>query len=200
MFRWPQLYRKLCSERSPLSDKLLDLVNRLEERTLEIIDYIADTTCAAEREILVEGKQSFSVPVPGFENEFVLRFRKPPYPTDTLANDGEESPLFRTGEEYRKFDDLYWKVFKNQVIPDMINVLAVNTDSKTHDSWPLRTCMHHLNDLARSNDIEKTKQLSGVLFRGTWSAPNVEPNVLWCDEEAYCPIPEHIRVALRGMD
>ena len=23
MFRWPQLYRKLCSERSPLSDKLL---------------------------------------------------------------------------------------------------------------------------------------------------------------------------------
>jgi hypothetical protein len=24
VFRWPQLYRKLCSERSPLSDKLLD--------------------------------------------------------------------------------------------------------------------------------------------------------------------------------
>jgi hypothetical protein len=179
-------------------DTSLDLVRRLEDRTSEVIDYIVDIISTADREILVEGKQWFSVP--GFGNEFVLRFRKPPYPTDTLANDGGESPLFRTGEEYLQFDKWYWKVLKNQVIPDMINVLAVNTDSKTHDSWALRICMHHLNELARRNDIEKTKQLSGLLFRGGWSVPNGEPNVLWCDEEAYCPIPEHIRVALRGID
>jgi hypothetical protein len=180
-------------------DTSLDLIDRLEMKTSEIISYITDTIPVARKAILVEGKPHFSVAVPDFEGELVLRFRQPPYPTTTLADDGGESPIFRTGKEYRKFDELYWKALR-QAIPDMINILAINTNSKTHDSWALRICMHYLNELARRNDIEKAKRLSGVLFRGAWSTAEGAPNVLWCDEEAYHPIPEDIGAVLRRMD
>jgi hypothetical protein len=60
--------------------------------------------------------------------------------------------------------------------------------------------MHYLNELAERNDIAKTKRLSGVLFRGAWSAPNAEPNELWEDTKAECPIPEDISLALRKME
>lgn len=179
-------------------DTSLDPVDRLEEKTSQVIEYITDTIPVAERAILTEGNPRFSIAVPGFENEFVPQFRKPPYSTDVLVNDGGESPIFKTGQEDRKFDDLYWKAL-GQAIPNMINVLAINTDSKTHDSWALRICMHHLNKLVRRNDIKRTKRLSGVLFRGTWLAAGGEPNILWCDEEAYHTIPEDIGLALRRM-
>lgn len=179
-------------------DTSSNLVDRLEEKTLQVIEFVTDTIPVAERAILTEGNPSFSIVVPGFENEFVLQFRKLPYSTDMLVNAGGESPIFRTGKEDLKFDDFYWKAI-NQAIPDMINVLAINTDSKTHDSWALRICMYHLNELVRKNDIESTKRLSGVLFKGAWLSAGVEPNILWCDEEAYHTIPEDIGLALRSM-
>lgn len=181
-------------------DTPLDLVDRLKNETSNIINWIVNAIPAAEKEILVDGKDRYSVPVRGFEGEFELEFRKPPWLTDTLVNDGGEYSIFKTGKEYDKFYDLYWKVFKNQIIPGWINVLVFNTDSKVHDEWALKDCISYLNKLAQRNDIEKTKQLSGVLFRGAWFVPSGEPNVLWYDKQAYCPIPDDIGEALRRMD
>lgn len=179
-------------------DFSLELVDRFEERTLEIVKFIADVIPIAESYILTEGKPDFSITVPNFDNEFLLRFRQPPYSTETLADDGCEAPIFTTGQEYRKFDDLYWNALA-QGIPGMINVLAINTDSKTHDAWALTICMQYLHDLSKENDIEKTKQLSGVLFRGAWLTANSDSNVLWCNEKAHYPIPGMIGHALRQM-
>jgi len=202
-----RLKRQIFIHPSPLAlslkfgdnpDFSLDLVDRLEKRTLEIVKFIINIIPIAEQSILVEGKPDFSKAVPSFENEFELQFRQPPYSTETLANDGGQSPIFKKGDEYRKFYDLYWNTL-DQVIPGMINILTIITDSKTHDSWALTRCMQYLNEVAKGNVIEKTKQLSGVLFRGAWHPTSGDPNILWCDDEAYNPIPENIGQSLRKM-
>jgi len=181
-------------------DNPIEFVNRLEDNTQEIINFIKGTVFDAEKEIIGEGKQIFTILVPKFEEKFLLRFRKSPYLSSTLVSDGGEYPSFKTSEEYLKFDKLYWKVLKNQVISGMINLLVINTDSKSHDSWSLRICMYYLGELARRNVIEKTKLLSGVLFRGAWIPINSTPNILWEDTEAFKPIPVEIGQALMEMN
>ena len=130
------------------------MVDRLEERTSRVIQYITDTIPVAERAILAEGNSRFSIAVPGFEDEFILQFREPLCPTDVLVNDGGESPIFKTGREAGKFKDLYWKAL-DQAPPDTINVLAINTDSKTHGRGALRICIHYLDTLSRRSNIER---------------------------------------------
>ena len=105
--------------------------------------------------------------------------------------------MFKTGKEDDKFGTLYSKACE-QTICNMINVLAINTDSKSHDFCALSKFVH-LNQLVRRSDTARSKWLSGVLLTGGRRAAGSEPNILWCDPKACHTIPEDIRLALRRM-
>jgi len=195
-------------------DTSLDLPDRLKDKTSDIINYIVNTIPAAEKEIPVDGKERY--PVPGFEGELELEFRKPPKkPTsDHTSYYGGSFPIFNTQLEYRKFGDAICESL-GQMRPGMINVLTISTDSSTHDDFDLGKAIASLNELAaQGNDdffikkgfegvddfLEHFKQLSGVLFRGTWVGIANDSNILWCNEEADHQIPEDISKILRRMN
>ena len=86
----------------------------------------------------------------------------------------------------------------------MINILAISTDSTTHDEYALAEEIEEdfKERVARGNVTEQMKKLSGILFRGAFEPLCVDEqhNMLWCNELAYCPIPKDIGEALKRMN
>lgn len=208
-------------EFDPSRDLLERLLERLEDRTSDIINYITSTISEAEKDTSIDGVKRYSVP--GFKGEVELVFSKPSSkPTRTLSYYGVSSyPALRTHREYYKFGDVICEKL-GQMRPSEINVLAVITDSDTHDDFDFGEAIARLNELVELKDdtffkskgfagtddfLEQFKRLGGVFLRGPWGiiptngadTPNY-PNGLWCNEEADRQIPEDICEALRRMD
>jgi hypothetical protein len=174
---------------------LLDLLDRLEDKKSDVIDYIIKTIYAEETNVPVEGMMRY--PVPGFEGEVELRLSKPSGKPTSDHTDfyGGVLPLFITRREWQQFKDLVFPE-RDQRIPDMINLLAINTDSATHDEYALMEEIEQDFEerVARGNVTEQMKKLSGILFRGAWG------DLFWPNKIAYCPTPEDIVRALAEVD
>lgn len=205
-----QVAREVCAIPSTLAvdvniglhvdefNALLDLLNRLESKKADVIGYLVKTIKAEERNIPINGTKGY--PIPSFEDEVELTLRKPSRkPTsDHTTFNGGIFPSFITQKEWEKFKDLIFTK-KKQRIPDMINILAINTDSSTHDIYAFMKEIEEdfTERVARGNVTEQMKKLSGVLFRGAWK----KENVLWLNSRtAYCPIPKNIAETLARMD
>ena len=174
---------------------LLALLDRLEDKKSDLIDYIIKTIHAEETNVPVDGMMQY--PVPSFEGEVELQLRRPSgKPTSEYTGFyGGALPLFITEREWEQFKDLVFPK-RDQRIPGMINLLAINTDSATHDEYALMQEIEQdfKERVARGNVTEQMKKLSGILFRGAWG------NLFWPNNEiAYCPIPEDIVKALEEM-
>jgi len=192
------------------------LVDRLETKTENIVNYITETIIASEEEIPLGGERSYSIP--GFEGVFEVKLRKPPRKTksDHTSYYGGSFPIFITHKEYRKFgDEICDPAHLGQMRPDMVNILAISTDSGTHGDFDFGKALVSLEGLvARGNDeffIRKgfkgsvdfaiqLERLSGILFRSVWSPVGFNPNVLWCNDKAKCLVPNDIVKILQEMD
>lgn len=198
-----------------------DWLNRLEKETPDIIQYIKATSAIhEEKEDIPAGKNSHPHPVPGFEGEVEIVFRKPPQKsTSTLDWYGGEFPVFNTCRDYKKFSD---KIVDSlgQMMPDMINVLVINTSSNTHGYLDFVKAIKKLAEMTASGKddfftqkdflsvddfLNQTGKLSGVLFISAWVPAQVngfgELDKLWLNTEASKSslLPPEIGRALEAM-
>jgi hypothetical protein len=202
-------------------DNPVDWLNRLEKETLNTIEYIKATNAIhEEKEDIPVGEAGLPHPVPGFEGEVEIVFRKPPQKsTRTLDWYGGEFPVFNTQREYRKFGDAI--VYSlGQMVPDMINVLVISTDSNTHGYFDFGEALKSLAEMIASGEdgfftqkgfssiddfLGQAGKLSGVLFRSAWVPLHGngvdEFDTLWHNTEAdrSSLLPPEIGRALEAM-
>jgi hypothetical protein len=191
----------------------VDWLDRLEYATSDIIDYIIETLRKAEGD--VPSGKAVRYPVPCFDGVKVV-LSNPLRPPDHVSYYGVSHTVLSTRREYRDFGDVICDKL-GQMIPGMTNVLAVSTDSATHDAHSLEKAIESLKERARHGDneffkqkglegaddyIEKVTRLSGVLVRSIWAplCAKDERNLLCCNKDAEHSIPEDIRRILRRMD
>jgi hypothetical protein len=191
----------------------VDWLDRLEYATSDIIDYVIQTL-HKEKGNVPSGK-SVRYPVPYLDSSITMALSNPLRPPDHASYYGVSHTVLRTRREYRDFGDVICGKLE-QMVHGMINVLAVSTDSATHDAYSLEEAIESLKERVRCGDddffirkglegaydyVEKIKRLSGVLLRSIWAplCAEEERNLLRCNRDAE-PIPENIRRILRGMD
>ena len=203
-------------------DEPADWLNRLEKETPNIIEYIkAANALHAEKDDILVAEAGFPHSVPGFEGEVEIVFWKPrDKRTRTLDWYGGGFPVFITQCEYRKFSDAILDSLR-QMVPDMINVLAIVTGNNTHDYRDFGKALEFLFErMAHGDDhffIRKRfsgvddvrgqfRILSGVLFRNPY--PPLQGNgfdrfdaLLWRNAEAdeSSLLPSEIGGALEAM-
>lgn len=191
------------------------LLRRMEAGISGIVeDIISKIDMAKDR--MPTGK-TCCFPVSGFEDVLELSLYRP------LAADnrehttsyGHSSPLFFTQKEYRKFgDSVFEKV--GQMIPGMVNIIVITTDSATHDRLDLEDAMSSIEHLIEEeddcyfqkkgfNDADDFRQrlsnVSGVLLISPWEAIDTpeKRNLLWINQNALMPIPEEVKSYLENM-
>lgn len=195
-------------------------LDRLEKETPNIIEYVQEVNAFHQKRQDISADQTgLPHPVPGFEGEIELSFRKPYHKTTHVLDwYGGEFPVFNTGREHKKFGDAITYSL-GQLWPCMINVLAISTASNTHGWLDFGSALESLAKLiADDNDdffaqkgyadangfLDEARKLSGVLFRSAWvSLPTGEfdeRNVVWSNPDADLYIPPEIAKALREMD
>lgn len=193
----------------------IDLLDRLEAQSEDIVGYITTTIVASDKEMPQGSKKDFSVP--GFEEVFKFRLRKPSRkPTsDYTSYDWGMFPDFATHNEYRKFgDEICDPAHLGQMRPDMVNVLAITTDSSTHDAFDLERALTSLEERAANGDdqffihkqftgaedfITQLERLSGIVLAGAFFPVRSGPTVLWCNNKAKHPVPKNIGNLLQAM-
>lgn len=191
------------------------LLDRLESEKGAIIDFIKSTIVQAESEIPVGDKATYSVP--GLEGLVSFELSKPEGKTSpSTSYYGGSFPIFVTHREYRKFgDEICDPEHLGQMRPGMVNILAIATDSGTHDVLDLGKAIASLRALAaQGNDsfftnkgfsgvtdfLAQIKRLSGILFRSAWVEVGYASNALWNNDAAECLLPKDIGEALKDMD
>jgi hypothetical protein len=196
-------------------DTPIDLVDHLEAKTEDIISNITETIVASEEKIPLGSEKSYSVL--GLKGVFEFNLRKPRKPTsgDTLY-DGGSFPIFYTDKEYRKFgDEICDPAHLGQMRSGEVNILAISTDSDTHDDLDFGKALDSLEEHVTQGDdgffikkgfkgsedfAKQLERLSGIFFRSVWVAVDFVPNILWCNDKAQCSIPNDIGKILQVMD
>jgi hypothetical protein len=196
-----------------------DLLKRLEDKRPEIVDCIVNTIPDAEKNTPIDGAKRY--PVLDFHGEVELEFRKPSSKsTPFLSYYGVSPPPWRTQKEHHKFGDIICNKL-GQMRAGEINILAIVTDSDTHDEFDLQLAVASLNyqatagndDLFRSKKLagtddfrESFQRVSGVFFIGPWeriSTDNIstssDPHRLWINQGAECQIPQDICADLQEI-
>jgi hypothetical protein len=177
------------------------LLDRLIKHREDIVAHIINTACALEDRIDVGVTEFHSVP--DFEQgEIWLEYHKPADNiTSTLDCYFRSHPIFKKGNEYRKFERK-WNKIGRQMVYGKTNVLAISTDSKAHNAFALREfIVDDINKRAAQDNLQREQLWSGILFRGAFvPIGSNELNCLWFSTNA-CdyPIPEEIRKALREL-
>jgi len=197
-------------------DPDFDIVSKIESSKETVIKYIENTIQNEEGRLPLG--EACEYPIPGFEGELILMLSKPlckANPDETSYN-GRFRPAFYTQKEYRKFGDAILEKI-GQMIPNMINVLVISSDSTNHENDDLIKSIYSINKLLNQGDenlsirkgfrgkqdfLNQSKRLSGILFRTNWLGLNAvkERNLLWCNEQADQQIPEQIKEYLRRMN
>lgn len=193
-------------------DSPISLLNRLEAEKENVISYIRETIVNSQKEISLEDERCYFVP--GFKGEFEFRLRKPPrkLTSDHTSYYAMTYPDFATHKEYRRFGDLICDPeHLRQMRPDMINILAIISDSDIHEDFDLDTSLVHLEELATRGDNEffvrkgfegsidfaaQIKRLSAILLLSAFVPVRYTPKTLWCNDKAEEPIPKDIRKIL----
>jgi len=161
-------------------DDPVDWLNRLEEETPNIIKYIKERNLIhAEKEDIPVGEDGLPDPVPGFEGEIDVVFRRPPHKlSSTLDWYGLEFPVLNTQREYMKFRDKITGSLR-QMRRGEINVLVISTSSNTHRYFDFREALNSLTKQIASGEdsffnqkgfcgvddfLHQAGKLSAVLF------------------------------------
>ena len=190
-----------------------ELIDTLEREQAEIIHFIKKTIIAEEPNI----QRGFPVDyeVPNLKRRLVLILSKPPLKANFNKTSyyGGIEPIFYTQKEHFKISDSIFEKL-GQIIPGMVNVIICTSNSSTHEREDLHDAIGSINTLISKNDegffIQKgfegiqdflsyTKNLSGIMFRSTWSEQARALNSLWCNKQAENQIPEPIREYLSKM-
>lgn len=146
----------------------IELLNRLIEYREAIVAHIINTACSLEDRIGIGVTELHSVP--NFERgEIRLEYHKP---ADNIASTLDcyfgQHPIFKQGNEYRQFERKWGKIGK-QMVCGKVNVLAIDTNSKAHNVFALRSfIVDDINKRAAQGNLQREQLWSGVLFRGAF--------------------------------
>jgi hypothetical protein len=191
-----------------------DWLDGLDLATPAIIDYAIQTMDVAEGN--VPSGKAMRYPVPHWDGTITVVVSQPHRPVDHASYYGIAHTGLKDQDKYLHFRDVICEKL-DQMVPDMVNVLAVSTDSATHDDRSLEQAIMSLRQGTRRGDddlftnkglggaadySEKIKLLSGVLLR-SFLRPlftDEDPNWLFCNKNAEHPIPEDIGKILQRMD
>jgi hypothetical protein len=207
----------LCCEPTKCSEWL----NYLRSKTPDIVAFVGAANAIHEdRGDIMAGEDGEPQSVPGFEGAIEVVFRKPSRKLScTLDWYGGDFPVFNTQREYRKFGDVLASSL-GQMVPGMVNVLVIGTNSNTHGSFGLGRALIELAGRVYCGDddffrhkgfcgvkgfLAKTRRLSGILFRSAWVPVSGqradEPTTLWCncDAEHGSLLPSEIAEALEAI-
>lgn len=198
-------------------DSVPSIIKELESSKPETIQFIRDSIKEADGTLL-SGKEC-SYYIPGFKDAIRLNITKPLKKTNQNKTSyyGGLFPIFFTNREYRKIGDIVCAKLA-QMLPNCINILAISSNTNTHDATDCEDALNELYKLAlngndefftnkkdfhrnTSNFISQAKRLSGVLFRSTWINSKFQyRNVLWCNQKAALKIPKPVVQYLQSMD
>jgi hypothetical protein len=190
-----------------------DWLDKLEYATSDIINYVIQTLRKEEGN--VPSGKAVQYSIPHLDEGITVILSNPLRPPGYVSYYGVSHTVLRTQHEHRDFGDVICDKLE-QMVPGMINVLAISTDSATHDIHGLENAIESLKERAQCGDddffirkglkgakdyLEKAERLSGVLLRSIWVPLCAEEdrNLLRCNRDAE-PIPEDIRRILREMD
>lgn len=189
------------------------IVKRMKTKKNEIITFIKATILAEEKKIAYDTRREYRLK--GFEKEIILLLSRPSgkVSTDHTSYHGGSFPIFYTDKESYKFSDtIFYKL--GQMIPDMINLIVITTNSSTHEPEDLLDCIYSINKLIEREDedffirkgfsgiqdfLQQSSNLSGILFKTTWTDAEKNFNLLWCNEQAAHKIPVNIKEYLKVM-
>lgn len=192
-------------------------MERLEQSKESITRFVNNTIQREEASLPFEAQRDY--PIPGFEDVLILVLSK--------HSSGEELngpafniliPIAYTQKEHLKFGNII--VDKLGQLPlGELNIIFVRSDSNTHEPEDLSYGIDSfLNALSRGeeNVIQKVKRnfrdiedfhsqfrkLSVIVFRSNWEGHESYEtrNLLWCNPQADCQIPEDIREYLEKVD
>jgi hypothetical protein len=200
---------------APELESNLDLSGRLQRSKEEIVSFIANRIHSEEEQITPDSPREY--PIPGFEGELVLELTKPVNKRDSgTSYHGGTRPIFYTQTEYRKFGDVILDSLR-QLMPDMINVLFIGSNSSTHEDRDILMALDAINKNLRWREenfftrrgftdkqdfLRQSRKISGILFRSIWVSSTDQDrdrNFLWLNPGANYSIPEEICKYLREM-
>lgn len=188
-------------------------LKRFEAAKTTIVDFIKDKILLENQRLPFD--ETVDYELPGFINEVSIILSKPKGKLDhnKTSYHGGLFPIFYTQKEPNKFGDaIFEKV--GQMIPGAINILVIASDSSTHEKEDLQDAIISINELIRDKEedffvkkgfsgindfISQVVNLSGVLFKSTWSNLSSPANYLWCNKDASLKIPDEIHPFLTGL-
>ena len=191
-----------------------DLIARLKISQEKIVCFAQNTIYSEKDKLSLEDSREY--PVPGFEDEVTLILDKSSSKINldhTYYYHGLK-PLFFTQREFYKFRDTIFEKM-GQMLPGMVNILVITSDSDTHDQHDLLEAIKSINQrLARSEESffikkgfkgsldfrEQSKIISAILFRNNWVSEERDRNFLWYNKIARNPLLEAIGDYLETMD
>jgi hypothetical protein len=161
-----------------------DFVDRIDDRYSEICNSIS-----VNLNRLLEGSLNvpLKVPLPGFEEELQVHFgqRGALRRTDGTTVGCGIKACFYTGEEWEKFLRIMNDTL-SQLIPRMMNIIVINTDSSTHNKYHLEWAIRELRESLKHIDNLKKRSawLGGVVFHNHWIGGDEHRNFVWKNPEA----------------
>lgn len=190
-----------------------DFVNRFEVARTAILNFIKDKIRLEDKRLSLD--ETVSYELPGFEDEISIILSKPKGKLDhnKTSYHGGSFPIFYTQKESNKFGDaIFEKV--GQMVPGSINIIVIVSNSSTHEKEDFQDAILSIKELVRDrnesffvkkgfrdiNDfLSQAENLSGVLFKSSWSSLSNPGNYLWCNQNASLKIPDEIRPFLTGL-
>jgi|GEM_PF-1338429 len=193
------------------------LIEKMEHLEDEIVDFIGKTIKRVEAILEYDKPTRYRIyPIEG-ANDLKLELIKPSMKrnfNNTSWNGGGVFPLPYTGKEQNKFGDIIIDKLR-QAIPDMINMLVINTNTWAHDEDSLIDALISIRGfVGEQNDeffkqkgynstedfINKSRKLRGILFRSTWIKGEGARNYVWENPDANNKLPASVSEYLRNMD
>jgi len=197
------------------------MVDRLALLQESIVEYVIKTIQVEEARFNVDEAREYEIP--DFGDTLLLRLSKPHGKTgiNTTSYGLVSQPILYKGAEslkiISKIIDVKNKI--TQMIPNMINILAISSESDAHETNHfLKACVLIDRQLRKGDGAFFVKygfkepneflklwvNFSGILFREKLirlgNNKHEDRNVLWQNAHAAIPIPQPLRECLRRMD
>lgn len=190
-----------------------DLVSRLEISAGNVTSHIR--SLIANEEATMPMDKSIEYPLDGFYDEVNIVLSKPSGKKDFSKTSyyGGFCPIFFTNKECLKFGDTIFEKL-GQCIEGMINILAITTNSFTHEPEDVLESIASINGLIRENNddffkrkgfestddfLRVSKNLSAIVFKTTWINREENYNLVWCNANAESQVPEDLKEYSKHM-
>ncbi len=190
-----------------------DFISRLEDSVENVTKQIL--SLMAQEKLKMPYDTSTEYPIDGFLDELTVSLSKPSGKASFTKTSyyGGCCPIFYTNKEFRKLSDAIFEKL-GQCISGMINVLAITTNSSTHEPEDVLEAIQSINELLnQGNDdffknkgleganefLELSKALSGIVFKSTWVNNQKNYNLVWRNANADHKISEDLMKYMKNM-